>query len=80
MRNRILAGMSHGVLVIESGVNGGSMITADLALEYGREVLAVPGNIFSEGSMGCNLLISQGAEIVTNKEEFATLLNDCIHN
>jgi DNA processing protein len=74
MRNRILAGMSSAVFVIESDIKGGSMITADLALEYGREVFAVPGSIFSKQSAGCNYLISQGAQIITD-----TVINDCIH-
>lgn len=79
MRNRILAGMSQGVLVVESGEKGGSMITANLALEYGKEVFSIPGNIFSESSKGCNLLVSEGANIVRNKEEFVNMLNNCTH-
>jgi len=79
MRNRILAGISMGTLVVESGIKGGSRITASLALEYGRDVFSVPGNIFLESSEGCNLLISQGANLVSSKEEFNTLLEDCIH-
>jgi len=79
MRNRILAGISMGTLVVESGIKGGSRITASLALEYGRDVFSVPGNIFLESSGGCNLLISQGANLVSSKEEFNTLLEDCIH-
>lgn len=78
MRNRILAGLSGGVLVIESDEKGGSMITAGLALDYGREILSVPGNIFSGSSNGCNLLIGEGASIVRNREHFLTLLNDCV--
>jgi DNA processing protein len=79
MRNRILAGISMGTLVVESGIKGGSRITARLALEYGRDVFSVPGNIFSESSKGCNLLISQGANSVSSREEFDLLLEDCIH-
>ena len=79
MRNRILAGISKGVVIIESGIKGGSMITANLALEYGRDVFAVPGDIFSESSEGCNFLISQGAKVIFNKEEFSLLMEDCIH-
>ena len=79
MRNRILAGISKASVIVESGIKGGSMITANLALEYGREVIAVPGNIFSTSSEGCNSLISQGANIAINIEQFKSLLNDCIH-
>ena len=56
-RNRIIAGLSKGVIVIESKNRGGSLITADLALEFNRDVYAVPGDIFSEYSKGCNNLI-----------------------
>ena len=76
MRNRILAGIGCGVLVVESGIKGGSMITANFALEYGREVSAVPGDIFSEQSSGCNYLISQGAGMITGKGSFYSLFNN----
>ena len=69
-RNRIIAALSKGVIVVESKDRGGSLITADLALEYNRDVYAIPGDIFSEYSKGCNNLIRDAkAKSLSNIKE-----------
>jgi DNA processing protein len=69
VRNRIVAGMPLGVVVIEGAQYSGSLITARLAMEFGREVFGVPGNVTQPVSFAPNLLIKQGAKLVTNAED-----------
>ena len=65
-RNRLMAGLAKATLIIEAGERSGTLITARLALEYGRDVFAVPGSIFSLNSTGTNRLIKQGAAAITS--------------
>lgn len=74
-RNRIMSGMSLGILIIESGDEGGPMITANWALEQNREIFAVPGSIFSPVSQGTNRLIQDGAKLVRNVHDILEELN-----
>ncbi len=69
MRNRIIAGMCKGIVIVESGLEGGSMITARFAAEQGRHVFAIPGRIDQESSRGCHALIREGVTLVTCVED-----------
>lgn len=74
-RNRIIAGLAAGTLVIEAGIKSGSLITANYALDANREVLAVPNSIYAEGSSGTNYLLQLGAKLITCSEDILQALD-----
>jgi DNA processing protein len=74
VRNRIISQLSDLVIIVEAGIKSGSLITANLALEQGIDVMAVPGSIFSEQSKGCNKIIKDGAYPLTSIEDVFELL------
>ena len=76
-RNRIIAALSLGVVVIEAAEKSGSLITASLAAELGREVFAIPGSIHSPNSIGCHLLIQQGAKLAFRPIDVLEELHFC---
>ena len=73
-RNRIISAISDAVTVVEASSGSGSLITAEIAAEQGKEIIAVPGNINSTYSIGCNKLIADGAEIMTVPEDILRII------
>lgn len=76
MRNRIVSGLSRGVLVVEAPVNSGTLITAGQGMEQNRSVMAIPGRVDSAASRGCHALLKQGARLVTSPEEVIEEVQD----
>ena len=74
-RNRLISGMTRSTLVIEAGETSGALITANFAVEQGRDVLAVPGSVLADGCVGTNRLIQQGAKLVLNANDIFDELN-----
>lgn len=73
-RNRIMSALSDGILVVEASKASGSLITAEFALEQGKEVFSIPGDITREQSQGCNELIKDGATIITSTQEILDII------
>ncbi|HSG50897.1 MAG TPA: DNA-processing protein DprA [Rheinheimera sp.] len=83
-RNRIVVGLSIGTLVVEAALKSGTLISANLAAEYSRDLFVVPGSVYSQQSAGCHALIQQGAKLVTSVadivEEWSFFTQRCLTN
>jgi DNA processing protein len=78
-RNRLVAGISHATLIIEAGEKSGTLITARLAVDYNRELLVVPGSIFSKNHLGIHQFLKLGATPITNPTDILDVLQIPIH-
>ena len=74
-RNRIIAGLSRGVVIVEAGQKSGALITSNYAGEYGRDVFAIPGQIYADKSVGCNDLIRDGATLIKSAQDILNEYN-----
>ena len=80
LRNRIISGLCDALIVVEAKIKSGSLISADYAIEQGKDVYVVPGRITDELSAGCNKLISQGAHIISSMDELCEQLDVSTYN
>ena len=75
-RNRLISGLSDGILIIEASKKSGALITAEFGLEQGKEIFVIPGDITRKQSEGCNILIKEGANVVTSCEDILNYLHN----